>query len=350
MMGGRLLIYGANGYTGELVARLARTRGLAAILAGRSPAVEALARELGCEGRVFTLDDPAALARGLDGVAVVAHCAGPFSRTSRAMADACLRAGAHYLDITGEAAVFEALAARDAEAKARAVMLLPGAGFDVVPSDCLAAHLKRRLPRATRLTLAFHGSGGLSRGTAATMLENLHKGGLVRRGGVLTRVPPAWKTRTIDFGHGPRSAMTIPWGDVVTAYYSTGIPDIEVYAAARPRPLLAIRLARPLVGLSALGPIQGFLKRRIRAGAPGPSAEARARGRSLLWGEVSDAQGARACARQETPEGYTLTALTLLAIAERALAGDAPKGFMTPAKAYGPDFVLAIPGLTRQDL
>src|SRR6185295_7223829 len=149
----RLLIYGANGYTGDLVARLAASRGLRPILSGRSAAVAALARELGCESRVFALEATEALERGLLDALVVAHCAGPFSRTSRPMADACLRAGAHYLDITGEAAVFEALAARDAEAKARGVMLLPGVGFDVVPSDCLAAHLARRLPTATRLAL-----------------------------------------------------------------------------------------------------------------------------------------------------------------------------------------------------
>ena len=347
----RLLIYGANGYTGELVARLAQARGLRPILAGRSAAVEALARELELDARLFALEEPAALDRGLEAVKVVAHCAGPFSHTAKAMVDACLRGGAHYLDITGEALVFEALAARDAEAKQRSVMLLPGAGFDVVPSDCLAAHLKRRLPRATRLTLAFQSrSGGLSRGTATTMLENMHNGVLVRRAGVLTRVPVAFKTRTIDFGRGPRSAMTIPWGDVATAYYSTGIPDIEVYVPARRRTILALRLARPFLALTALRPVRALFLRRIRARAPGPSAAARTRGRCFLWGEAQGADGERVTARQETPEGYALTALTMVAIAERALKGDAPPGFMTPSKAYGPDFVLAIEGVTRQDL
>jgi short subunit dehydrogenase-like uncharacterized protein len=346
----RLLIYGANGFTGELVARLARARGLAPILAARGGSIGGLARELGFESRIFGLDHPATLERGLEGVRVVVHCAGPFSHTSRQMVDACLRVGAQYLDITGEAAVFETLAGRDAEAKAAGVMLLPGAGFDVVPSDCLAAHLKRRLPSATRLTLAFHSSGGLSRGTLTTMIENLHRGGLVRRNGLLTPVPPAYRTRLIDFGRGPRKAMTIPWGDVSTAFHSTGIPNIEVYVAAAPARILALRLARPLLGLAATRPVQSFLLRRVRAGAPGPTTDARERGRCFFWGEVEDDQGRRAAARQQTPEGYTLTALTALTIAERSLGGDAPPGFMTPSKAYGPDFVLAIEGVTRQDL
>ena len=152
--------------------------------------------------RVFSLDDPAALGAGLDGVAAVLNCAGPFSRTARPMAEACLRRGVHYLDVTGEIAVFEELASRDAEAQAAGVMLLPGVGFDVVPSDCLAAHLKRRLPSATKLALGFQAVSRLSRGTAMTMVENLPPGGMIRRGGVLTRVPAGWQTRAIDFGAG----------------------------------------------------------------------------------------------------------------------------------------------------
>lgn len=351
MTSGEILIYGANGYTGELMARAARERGVLPVLAGRAAApIEALAHELGLRSRVFPLEDPQAISRALEGIAVVIHCAGPFSRTSKPMADACLRAKVHYLDITGEAAVFESLAARDREAREARVMLLPGAGFDVVPSDCLAAHLKRRLPSATSLVLAFHSAGAqLSRGTATTMVENLHRGGLVRKGGVLTPVPAAWKTRDVDFGHGPRRVATIPWGDVSTAYHSTGIPDIEVYTAMPASMILASRLTRPFKSLFGAAPVQSFLKKRIRAGAPGPSAECRARAQSFFWGEVSD--GARSVvSRQRTPEAYTLTALTAVAAAQRVLAGEAPPGFMTPSLAYGPDFVLEIPGVTREDL
>ena len=349
-MADRFLIYGANGYTGALTARLAVERGQKPILAGRNAAeVRGLADDLGLESRVFPLDDPRSVDDGLRGIAVALHCAGPFSRTSRPMADGCLRGTVHSLDITGEAEEFEALAKRDAEARSAGVMLLPGSGFDVVPSDCLAAHLKRRLPGAIRLALGFQAGGHLSRGTAITMAENFHRGGLVRKGGVLTRVPAAWKTRVIDFGRGPTPAMTIPWGDVATAFHSTGIPDIEVYIAAPAGVRRTARLSRYLRPLLASGPVQRFLKARIRAGPPGPSDAARARGKSLLWGEVEDAAGHLVVSRLETPEGYTLTALACLAIVERALAGDAPPGFQTPSLAYGPDLVLAIEGVRRTD-
>jgi short subunit dehydrogenase-like uncharacterized protein len=344
------LIYGANGYTAQLMARMAVERGQRPILAGRSSdAVAAVARPLGLETRTFSLDDPAKVAAGLAGMSAVIHCAGPFSHTAKAMADGCLRARVHYLDITGEITVFEAMAARDAEAKAAGVMLLPGAGFDVVPSDCLAAHLKRRLPSATRLTLAFELAGRLSRGTATTVVENIAEGGFIRRGGVLTPVPAAWRARTIDFGSGPVSTMSLPWGDVSTAFYSTGIPDIEVYAATPASVRRMARMSRYIGWLLASRPVQRFLKGRIQAGPPGPSDEERKAGVSRLWGEVTNSAGKAVVSRLQGPEGYTLTALTALAAVEKVIAGQAPAGFQTPSKAFGADFILEMPGVKRWD-
>lgn len=350
-MSPKFLLYGANGYTGNLIAHLAKERGLSPILAGRDAVkIKKLAGESGFEHRAFALDDAAALDAALKEVAVVLHSAGPFSRTSKPMADACIRTGTHYLDITGEVTVFESLAQRDAEAKAAGVMLLPGTGFDVVPSDCLAAHLKKLLPSATKLTLAIQGLGRVSRGTATTMVENINRGGLVRREGVLTPVPAGWKTREVDFGRGSVKAITIPWGDVATAFYSTGIPNIEVYAAMPASMRLAMVASRPFAGLLGSKPAQKFLKKRIKAGPPGPNEEERARGKSFVWGEVEDDAGQRKVSRLQGPEGYTLTALTALAIVERVLSGEAPAGFQTPSRAYGADFILSIEGVQREDL
>jgi short subunit dehydrogenase-like uncharacterized protein len=346
-----LLLYGAYGYTGELIAREAAARGWRPVLAGRDGAKLApLAAELGCEERAFPLDDAEAVAAHLAGVDAVLHCAGPFARTAGAMAEACLRRRVHYLDITGEIEVFEALAARGAEARERGVMLLPGVGFDVVPTDCLAAHLAARLPGAVRLVLAFQASSRPSRGTATTMVENLGRGGAVRRGGRIVPVPTAWKTRLIDFGRGPVTAVTVPWGDVSTAWRSTGIGDVEVYTALPAGRLAALRAIRWLRPLAALRPVQGFLKRRIRAGPAGPGADARARGRTYVWGEVEDGEGRRAAARLTGPEGYRFTVLTALGAAEKVLAGEVRPGYATPSLAFGADFVLGFPGVERRDL
>ena len=113
--------------------------------------------------------------------------------------------------------------------------------------------------------------------------------------------------------------MTIPWGDVATAYHSTGIPNIEVYMAAPKNLRVATRLSRYVAPLLATKVVQGFLKSRIRSGPPGPTDAERARGASLLWGEASDDAGARVVSRLRTPEGYTLTALAALAIVEKVL-------------------------------
>jgi short subunit dehydrogenase-like uncharacterized protein len=345
------LIYGANGYTGALIAREAVARGQRPILAGRDrDAVANLASELALEYRCFRLDDPVALDAGLRGMTAVLNCAGPFAHTCKPMADACLRTGMHYLDITGEVLVFESLAARDAEAKAADVMLMPGVGFDVVPSDCLAAHLKRRLPSATTLALAFYSTGRLSRGSASTVAENFPHGGLVRRDGLLTPVPAAWKMRAIDFGAGPRRAVTIPWGDLATAYRTTGIPNIEVYTVMQRRRRVAMRLSRYLGWLLGSATVQGYLQRRIRSGPPGPTDAERSRGRSYLWGEASDDQCRRVVSRLRGPDGYTLTALSAVAVVQCVLAGQSPAGFHTPAQVYGADFALTLPGVVREDL
>jgi short subunit dehydrogenase-like uncharacterized protein len=343
------MIYGANGYTGELAAREAARRGLKPVLAGRNGgAVAALARELGLASRAFGLDDPAALRAGLDGMTAVLHCAGPFVRTSAPMVAACLAAKVHYLDITGEIAVFEKILARAEEARRAGVALLPGVGFDVVPSDCLAARLAEALPGAAELVLAFASNrGSMSRGTLKTMIESLPALGAVRRGGRIVPVPAAYDRRKIDFGGtlGERWAMTIPWGDVSTAFHSTGVPNIRVYTGAPPAAIRRLRLLSYLAPLAALGPVKRALQRRVERRVTGPSEEVRATARTYLWGQAKDAGGRTATARIETPEAYAFTAVSAVEAATRADAGAISPGAWTPSKAFGTHFVDSFPGV-----
>ncbi len=348
----RYLIYGANGYTGELISRLAAERGHQPVLAGRDPVrIPELADELGLEHEVFKLETQPIVENRLAGYDLVLHCAGPFLHTYRTVSKACLAAGTHYLDITGEAAVFESLARTGQAAEDAGVVLMPGVGFDVVPTDCLALHLKERLPEAEYLVLAIRALGRLSRGTSLTMIENIHRGGLVRKDGKLTAVPSAWKERDIDFGRGPRPTVTMPWGDVASAFYTTGIPNIEVYMSLPGSRKLGLKFSRFLAPVLGSRPIQAFMKGRIRSKVTGPSEKERQAGGSTIFGEVRAADGRCATARLETPEGYTLTAMTALAAVERVLQKeDPPIGFMTPAAAFGSDFILGIDGVTLTDL
>lgn len=344
------MIYGANGYTGELIAREAVRRGLAPVLAGRSAAkLQPLADELGLPLRAFALDDAAAVRRGLDGIGLVLHCAGPFSATSAPMIEGCLAAGAHYLDITGEAPVFEhSLApAQHARAQAAGVVLCPGVGFDVIPTDCVAAKLKELLPDATHLSLGFDTSSGLSPGTSKTMIEGLAQGCLERRDGVLVTVPLGSKQRAIDFGRGPRWAMTIPWGDVATAFHTTGIPDIDTWFPLK-KPLARgarlMGLLRPLMATTAM---QSLLKALAGRYVQGPDAATRARLPTWVWGEARNARGETRTVRIRTANGYTLTIDGALAVAQHLLAQRPAGGSYTPARLLGAAFVETLPGSER---
>lgn len=343
------LLYGAYGYTGELIARQALARGdEPPILAGRREApLRALAEELGLERRAFPLDDASErTAAHLEGVDAVLHVAGPFSRTSDPMVRACLARGAHYLDVTGEVDVFEAVFARHEEALASGVTLLPGVGFDVVPSDCLAAALARRLPEARRLELAIYSeSKQTSQGTSKTMLEGVGQGGRVRRGGRLERVSFGHATRVVAFPPGRRRCVAIPWGDLSTAYRSTGIGEITTYMAQPALAIAGTRLANLAAPLLSLGPVQRRLTRWIERNVSGPSESTRARARVHVWGRVEDPWGVALEGCVTTPEAYRFTADAALTCLERVRAGDAPPGAQTPSLAFGPEFVTALEGV-----
>jgi short subunit dehydrogenase-like uncharacterized protein len=346
------LLYGSYGYTGSLIADLAIQRGLQPILSGRDPIrLKVHAETLGLECLPIAFDDPVALEAALQDVPMLLNCAGPFVHTYKPVVDACLRMGRHYLDITGEIPIFEALAACDNEAQQAGVMLLPGVGFDVVPSDCLAAHLKQRLPTASHLTLAIQMAvGGSSRGTALSAIEGIPRQGAVRLNGSLVQVPLFSKAIQVDFGRGPRMALSIPWGDISTAYYSTGIPNIETYMVFPKSLIHMVHILRPFFGLAGSQFVRRLLRQLLMKFPPGPSAEARRLSRSRLWGQASNDQGVHVITRMETPNGYDLTAQTALAVVGRILAGDFKPGYQTPSMAYGADFILDFEGVQREDI
>ena len=347
------LIYGSYGYTGQLIVALAAQSGLHPILAGRNEKrLRAQAEKYSLEYRAFSLDEISKLDSALLEVDAVLHCAGPFVHTYRQMAEACLRTKRHYVDISGEIAGFEALAVMDAQAKDAGIMLLPGAGFDVVLSDCLAAHVKQRLPAATYLRLFVHGIGaGTSRGTAKSAIENMHRGGMIRRDGKMTQVPPAWNILKQDFGRGPVQVVSIGWGDVSTAYYSTGIRNIETYFAF-PKTYINVMRAMRVVGpLLYNRPAKNILKLLINTFMPpGPSEEKRKKGSAIFVGEAIDQNGGRAVSKITSPEGYTCTALTTVEIMKRILKNEFKAGFQTPFLAYGADFILQFDGVKREDI
>ncbi|SDJ82764.1 saccharopine dehydrogenase family protein [Natronorubrum texcoconense] len=349
-----LLIYGSYGYTGRLIAREAVSRGGSPAIAGRDGrAVARQADELGVEGRTFGLgDDVTSHIRNFD---AVLNCAGPFVKTVNPLVEACLETETDYLDITGEFRVFERLRRRDDAARDANVTMLPGVGFEVVPSDCLAAFLHEQLPSATGLSLGVKGNGPLSRGTARTFVEQLGTDGVVRRNGRLIKVPMGFRTRDIDFGTGPEHAVSVPWADVVTAAHSTGIDSIEVYAAVPSWATRGMAVVDSLGWLLERRPIKGGLRRLVDSQADGPDERELATDTATVWGDaVDESTGRRARARVRTPNPYALTAESAVTAAERLLDGHdrprkrIPAGFQTPASAFGSEFVLELSGTDRE--
>ena len=343
------MIYGANGYTGRLIAEEAVRQGLKPILGGRNqPQVRALASELALDYRIFDLNDGAATQHALQDVRVVAHCAGPFSATSAAMIEACLVSGCHYLDITGEVSVFVAAHARHNDALAAGVVLCPGAGFDVIPTDCVAATLKLALPDATHLALGFDMFASMSPGTAKTTIESLGNGGLIRENGQLRNTAVAADARDIDFGRGVRHAASIPWGDVATAYFSTAIPNIVVYMAMPKTQALVMRwLLNPLRSLLGSSKVQDWLKAQVDRRIHGPNEQQRPLYRAWVWGEVRNAAGKTVRARLETANGYDVTVHGVLLTLRHLLDYQGEGGYFTPSRLLGPRCIEQLPDSGR---
>jgi short subunit dehydrogenase-like uncharacterized protein len=336
-----IILYGSYGYTGRLIADECRSKGLHVILSGRNEgALHAQSFKTGFPYEVVDLTDEQSLLHLLEKGAVVIHCGGPFQFTAKRMVEACLKTKTHYTDITGEHEVFETMSTYDAQAKAAGIMIMSGTGFDVVPSDCLALHLRKKLSSATHLQLAFKMTkGGLSRGTSRTLIEGLGQGSMIRENGKLKRIPLGELVLDVDFGPFQSKALNIPWGDISTAWRSTGIPNIAVFMGANASTIRNAKLSRYVNWLLKRDWVKKFLRSKIDSKPDGPSNERRSSGKSFLWGKVWDEKGNSVTSRLEVPNGYTLTAIASVLIADKILHTHFTPGYQTPAMMYGEKLV-----------
>ncbi len=348
----KFLLYGAYGYTGELIIRYAKEYGLEPILAGRrEEALKPLSDKFGYPYKVIDIDDGTALRSALKEVKVVIHAAGPFQFTAKQMVEACLDTKTHYLDINGDILVFEMLKKYNEKGKEKDVMIMPGVGFDVVPTDCTASLLKKLLPDAIDLQLAFATLGGtISHGTAMTMANRLGQPGLRRKNGKIIKSPLGRKGMLVDFGTKKLFVMSIPWGDISTAHFTTGIPDIETFTGISPKTYRILKLQPAFNWLLRTNFIRNIIRKKINNRPAGPSDEMRKYATSLVWGQATNPAGKKVVSRLKGPEGYTLTAHSSLIIAKKVLNGIYLPGYRTPANVYGEDLVMEIPGVERENL
>ncbi len=343
------LLYGATGYTGRLIATEARRRGHNVILSSRdAAAVKTFADSLDLKHRAFDMSARDAIDKSLSGIRLVLNCAGPFSLTASTLAQACMRTGAHYLDIASEVADHRTLQRLDERAREAGVMLLPGAGFGILPTDCLALHLKQRQPNAVSLLLAFSAGASASAGTMRTFLDSLGQGGVVRKSGQLVNAEPGSQSRSIDFGPGKQQrAVLFPWrADVISAGQSTGIPHISSYAALP----AVLRFVLKNSKMFAKGFLRTLLEDHVAKAPEGPKPNERAKRRSYLYGEVVNEVGAKMRSVVEGPDPYDFTVLAALACVERSLSAQVPDGFASPAQMLGTAPLRTLPGVRVFDL
>jgi short subunit dehydrogenase-like uncharacterized protein len=350
-MAAKWILYGAYGYTGELILQEAISKGLKPIISGRreAPLIE-LSQKFGCEYQCVDLSDSPALEKMLEGKALVVHAAGPFAFTAEPMMKACLKMGVHYLDITGEIEVFKLAHELNTQAQSASVMLLPGCGYDIVPSDCLAAKLKASHPETSALDLVIGGvGGGSSKGTALSAVNGMGNGSTIRQDGELKQIPFGKIQRKYPANGKTRFATSIPWGDVFTAYYSTGVSDIRVFLDWPESKKFMLTVMRYLEPLTKADWIKGLLKKRIEKNLQPPTESQRKKAKTIVWGEAIDKSGKPlGHARLTMPEGYTLTASTAVLIAQKVLSENWKAGFQTPSLAYGKDLINEIEGVQEQ--
>ena len=340
------LIYGASGYTGKLIVERAVKKGLKPTLAGRTESkIKPLAEEHGLDYLIFSLDDVSVISTQLAKFPVVLNCAGPFSKTAKQMIKGCLESGTHYLDITGEIEVFELAKSFHQKAIDKNIIIMSGVGFDVVPTDCMSKFLHTKMPDATHLELAWFGLGGsISHGTMSTMVEGLGRSGAIRENGKIVTKPTGHLGKIIDFGVRKQFAMTIPWGDISTAFSTTGIPNITVFTGVPKSTYNMMKfqfLFNPVVKTNFIkSRIQQYVDKNI----VGPTAAQNEKGKSLVYGKVTNANGEVVEARLQTAEGYLLTAEMALIITQKVLADKNLKpGYHTPAELFGHELILEMP-------
>lgn len=332
------IIYGAYGYTGELVVEEAIAQGRRPIVAGRNEAkLKPIAEKFDLDYRVFSVNEAS---QKLEGAGTIINCAGPFDVTSEPMMDAAIQCGLNYFDITGEIPVFKAAHERHDLAKKNDSILCPGVGFDIVPTDCLGAMLKEALPEANKLELAFDFGTLPSVGTTVTGIQAIALGGVIRENGELKTVGHSHKIQKIPFSESPRWAASVPWGDVYTAQISTGIPSTTVYAVLPWVACWAFKIISPFRGLLGKPAMQKILislsKKFLDAG---PDEKARLEHRTRFWGKVTTEDGRECTGELIAPSTYAMTAETAVAIALASETSNKGGGYFTTSMLVGADFL-----------
>ena len=346
-----IVLYGATGYTGRLVADELERRGLEYVVSGRDEEkLTRLAEGRGATMRATPLDDDRALRELLADASAVISCAGPFTLAGHALVRAAVDTGTHYVDSTGEQPFIKLVFDSHGAAAERAgVALVPALGFDYAPGDFIARLAARGHEPLEELVMAYAVKGfGLSRGTMRSGLEIVKGGDVVYEDGNWRPAPFGVFRASFDFPEpiGRQTMSRYPSGEVVTVPRHTRTKRVVSMVTTRtmaPHPALApiLPYTLPPFALTMRTPLRGVLGRAIGALPEGPSEAER---RAAEFTIVAVARGENGSERRGVVRGsdvYGLTAVTLVHGAELMSAtGYDRAGALAPAAAYDPEAFL----------
>jgi len=336
-----LMIYGANGYSAQLIIEELIARNIKPILAGRNKkAIAKVAEKFSCQYNIFDLTEEVKALEALKNIHTVIHCAGPYKYTAKEMIDLCLASKTNYLDITGEMPSLAYAFGCSKKAKEEGIVILPSVGFDVIPTDCLAKMLKEEMPDAKFLKLGFYNKGGgISRGTSLTSLEFTGGSGKVRMDGQIIDSPIGEYSLKIEKKAFQFYGISIPWGDVFTSFISTGIPNIEVYFGLSKFLFKVRHLLFIITRIFEIEFVKKLMSSYIKHFFSGPNKNQRDKTQTYIYGSVSNEKGVLIEKVFQVMEGYNLTAKGAVESAIRVLNNEVKPGTHTPSLAFGSDYL-----------
>jgi short subunit dehydrogenase-like uncharacterized protein len=310
----RIVVIGATGYTGRLVARELAGGDLPFLLTARSAdRLARLADEIGgAATREVDVTDPASLRGALRRGDVVINCAGPFTHLGEPVVEACIQAGAHYVDTTGEQRFMKRVLDRfDEAAREAEVIVVNGMAFEYAIGDIAAALAAEGLARPLRSVDMIYAWGGgaaaSSRGTRLSILQVLREGGYTYRDGRWEPQPTGAESRTVQLAGNTRSAVSFPAGEILTVPRHVPVQTVRAWMVMDRTTAAALPLAASLMP-TVIRLIEPVARWAVRRAPEGPTPEQRQASRFRIR---ADAVGADGEARSVTVEGrdpYGLTA------------------------------------------
>lgn len=336
-MKNKILIYGALGYTGNLFVTRALDKELPMVLGARKEKVREIAEAIGSEYRIFEIKNTADILPFLSDVFLVVNFANIQFSLNKALIEACIQSGTHYIDLGSEYYDISEVHKYHEASIASGSMLMPGYGFNLVPTDIAADIAHQFLPDANELIFGFAAIGESSRGTVKSVLRDATRKGFFRKDGKLQAIAPA--VEEIQFAADGRQYTLVNnplMGEVITAWEGTKIPSIKTYSYF---PWILVQFMK-----GRLNWLRKFLLKYAGLFFPaGPTEKQLRSGYSYSWVEAKNADK-KVLITIKGPEAYLFTVQIIQQLIRQLVKGKVSSGFIRPA-FFGRELIESVEGV-----